>query len=196
MAGLFDQLSPRLSRISCWRMGILSMVREISRTSHGNGLRRYIVPSFPIRTSMKPLGCSLRRKAERASGSVSVSTTTSRSARSSNRSVNRAICSMYRGSAGLSAKTTTGLFTQINSSKFSTLLPKRTVLSARSELCPVDCANSAVGKKPAKTKENSTLNLFPMWLDIGRDRGIAKRYLVKVRENFSFNRFYRFGDAG
>ena len=48
----------RLSRISCWRSGILSMDRVISRTDHGKGLRRYTLPSLPISTSMKPRGRS------------------------------------------------------------------------------------------------------------------------------------------
>ena len=37
------------SRISCRRIGILSICRDSSRTSHGKGLRSFTPPSFPMR---------------------------------------------------------------------------------------------------------------------------------------------------
>ena len=66
------------SRISRLRMGILSILRLISRTSHGKGLRILTAPSLPMSTSMNPRGRSLRRSCDIFSGSVSAITTTSR----------------------------------------------------------------------------------------------------------------------
>jgi hypothetical protein len=61
---------PWLSRISCCRMGILSMDAEISRTFQGKGLRKYGLPSLPITTSIKPRGRSCSRSGD--GGGISV----------------------------------------------------------------------------------------------------------------------------
>lgn len=105
----------RRSRISCWRVGSLSMEREISRTSQGRGLRRYTVPSLPTSTIMKPRGRNLVRSAVFDAGFASDKTITSRSASSSGRASSISICWTNRGSAGLSAKTITKRLTHWNS---------------------------------------------------------------------------------
>ena len=103
---------PRRSRISCWRMGILSITREISRTSQGKGLRSFTPPSLPIRTIMNPRGRSSFRRALSWVGSVSVKITTSRSDNAAISSSSSSICWINRGSAGLSAKTIIGRLSQ------------------------------------------------------------------------------------
>lgn len=105
----------RRSRISCWRVGSLSMEREISRTSQGSGLRRYTVPSLPTSTIMKPRGRYFVRSAVLSVGLASDNTITSRSASSSGKASSISICCTNRGSAGLSAKTTTNRLTHWNS---------------------------------------------------------------------------------
>lgn len=119
----------RRSRISCWRVGNLSMEREISRTSQGRGLRRYTVPSLPTSTIMKPRGRNLVRKAVSRAGLASDKTMTSRSASSSGRASNISICWTNRGSAGLSAKTITSRLIHWNSVK-STPSESKKMLSA------------------------------------------------------------------
>ena len=66
------------SRISRCRIDILSMLRVISRTFQGNGLRSSIFPSLSTSTNMNPRGRILSLSGERAAGSVSVSTIPSR----------------------------------------------------------------------------------------------------------------------
>ena len=66
-------------------------------------------------TSWNPRGRSFCRQDERAPGSVSVITTTSRAASASIRPVRYSICSTYRGSAGVSANTTRGRLRQARS---------------------------------------------------------------------------------
>jgi|GEM_PF-6357647 len=115
----------RLSRISCRRVGSLSMERVISRTSQGRGLRRYTVPSLPTSTIMKPLGRNLVRKAVSSAGFASDKTITSRSANSSGRASNISICWTNRGSAGLSAKTITSRLIHWNSAISTPLATKK-----------------------------------------------------------------------
>lgn len=121
----------RPSRISRLRTGILSMVRDSSRTSHGNGLRSLMPPSLPINASINPRGRSFLRSAELAEGAVSTITTTSRSARSSARAASSSICSMKRGSFGLSAKTTIGRASHLKSSRVTASVDSITARSAR-----------------------------------------------------------------
>ena len=104
------------SRISCRLIGILSMAREISRTSQGNGLRNFKAPSLPTMAKTKSRGRNLMRNSDRAEGSVSVITTTSRSTNSPDRAARSSICSRKAGSAGLSAKTTIARACQMKSS--------------------------------------------------------------------------------
>ena len=70
--GQLSLASRFFSRSSRLRKGILSMLRVISRTSHGNGLRSFTPPSLPIIANMKPRGRSFSRNWDFALGSVSV----------------------------------------------------------------------------------------------------------------------------
>lgn len=119
-----------LSRSSCRRIGILSIAREISRTSQGNGLRSFTSPSLPTMASVKPRGRNRMRRADRATGSVSVITTTSRSTNWSTRDVSKAICSRNAGFAGLSAKTMIARACQMKSSRLISSASKTRVGSA------------------------------------------------------------------
>ena len=70
-------------RISCWRIGILSMLRLNSLASQGNGLRNFICPSLPISSTANPRGRNFLRRAVSSAGFASTNTTTSRAANSS-----------------------------------------------------------------------------------------------------------------
>lgn len=116
---------PSCSRISCCRVGHLSMERVISRTVQGAGLRSLTSPSLSISASMKPRGRSFLRRAERSLGAVSSRITTSRSSSSSMSDSRNRSCSTNRGSASASAKTTIGRLTQRNSSSVTSALSTR-----------------------------------------------------------------------
>lgn len=120
----------RLSRSSCNRIGILSIDRVSSRTSHGKGFRSLMSPSLPISVSMKPRGRSFLRNSERSSGEVSVISTTSRSASSPRRASSNSICLLKAGSAGVSANTTTGLATHLNAFRSISAASNMVALSA------------------------------------------------------------------
>src|SRR6056297_1149280 len=159
------QLPPALpSSISRWRAGSLSMERTISRTCHGSGLRRYISPSLPMSTRPKPRGRSFCRQAERDAGSVSVITTTSRVTSASSRSVMYPICSTYRGSAGVSANTTSGRLSQRNSSGATSCA---LTMSGTSPSDAVSCAAAETAAKARKTRANSGFIRSPARQDIG-----------------------------
>ena len=49
-------------------MGILSITRLNSRMSQAKGLRSLILPSLPIKTQLKPLGCKVLRRVDWAFG--------------------------------------------------------------------------------------------------------------------------------
>ena len=97
-------------------MGILSMLREMSRALHGLALRCLTVPSLPIRTKLNPRGRSFWRSADRSAGAVSTITTTSRASKLAASLVSRSNWSRNRGSFSLSANTTTGRLIQMKSS--------------------------------------------------------------------------------
>ncbi len=105
------------SSISRWRMGILSIVRLISRISQGNGLRSFTPPSLPTRTKANPFGRNSVRSVDFAEGSVSVMIKISRSATASFSAAKRSICSINAGSSGLSAKTIKGRARHLKSAK-------------------------------------------------------------------------------
>ena len=90
------------------RADAVDLVRRSRAPRSASGWRWATLPSRSISTTPKPRGRSRWRSGPFASGSVSVSTTTSRSARSSSRASSMRICCTKRGSSGLSAKTTSG----------------------------------------------------------------------------------------
>lgn len=152
--------SPRRSLISCWRMGILSMTRPSSRTSQGKGLRSFTPPSLPMSTIMKPRGRSSVRRSDFAAGSVSVRTTTSRSRSASICSSSSEICSMNRGSAGLSAKTITGRFVQRKLSIGAGSVKKTGASSVTSSVDAVDPKRAAkTTAKPWRTEVLMSANI-------------------------------------
>jgi len=95
------------SMISCRRSGKRSITALISRTVRGAGRRCLISPSLPMNASMKPRGRSRWRSGLFDERSVSVITTTSRSNRSSARSLISRIWRSKAGSFGVSASTAT-----------------------------------------------------------------------------------------
>jgi hypothetical protein len=120
----------RLSRTSCWRNGVLSMFREISRTSQGAGIRMDVLPSLSMIASMNARGRSDIRSADLAAGSVSMITTTSRSANASGRAASSSICCTNCGSSGLCANTTIGRPIQTKSAGSISVALKMWVRSA------------------------------------------------------------------
>jgi hypothetical protein len=152
------------SRISRWRIGILSMLRLISRTSHGKGLRNSITPSLPTSTSINPRGRILSLSAAPSLGFVSVNTTTSRSRNSSGRASSSSSCSINAGSSRLSAKTTTGRFFHRNSLKSAISAGRNSIsCGAVSSVC----AASEVAKNPAITSGIMGFIKAPVLTDIG-----------------------------
>ena len=126
------------SSISCRRNGNLSIAATISRTSHGSGLRMTGLRSFSISTRLNPRGRSFCRMADFAAGSVSTITITSRwSSAGRSRSIS-CIWRMKVGSAGLSAKTTTGRRRNISSSS-------TTSAAAIGPTAGVSCAAGSTG---------------------------------------------------
>jgi hypothetical protein len=166
------------SSTSCSRSGILSMVRLISRTLHGPGLRNSTSPSLPMITNMNPRGRRRRRKSLRASGSVSVTTITSRSANSSGRAESISICWRNRGSSGLSAKTTTGRASQIKSSISSEAASKAIDLSSfhktGADVTSASCATATVAAKPQEIIAKIRIIELPFIPDIGGGSRKAK----------------------
>lgn len=128
------------SRISCLRIGNLSIDRLSSRTFHGKGLRRMTRPSLLTTVNMKPRGRSLVRISVRSAGAVSTITTTSRFVSSFIRSLKSSICSRYAGSSGASAKTMTGRAIHLNASR-STSRASKIVSGASSQ---IDTAEGSV----------------------------------------------------
>jgi hypothetical protein len=166
------------SLTSCSRSGIPSMVRLISRTFHGPGLRNSISPSLPMITNINPRGRRRRRKSPRASGSVSVTTMTSRSANSSGRADSMSICWRNRGSSGLSAKTTTGRASQMKSSISSEAASKTIDLSSfhkmEEDVTSVSCATATLAAKPHEIIAKIRIIEFPFISDIGGGSRKAK----------------------
>lgn len=185
---MLDYRAARRSSISCWRRGILSIEREISRTSQGAGLRNSTSPSLPMITNMNPRGRNRIRSGLSVAGEVSVRMITSRSARSSARSRNRSSCWRNRGSLGLSAKTTTGRASQINSSTSKAVASKTAVLSASHNSAVVGAVSSWAVAAPAKQAKASAAKnriiLLPFKTDIGSPRQKAKA----KADIFIFNR--------
>ncbi len=123
---------PPLQRNSCWRSGILSMARQISRPSNGCGLRCAMRPSLSISTSINRRGRSASRIGVSAAGSVSTMMITSRAANAADSSARKAICSANIGSFGLLAKTMTGRAIYCSAGR-STSLASNTVVRAASQ---------------------------------------------------------------
>ena len=167
----------RLSRISCWRIGILSIVREISRTVHGEGLRSLTPPSLPISTKPKPRGCNAWRRADRASGSVSTRTMTSRSTRPSSSSSIRSICCTKAGSYGLSANTISGRCVHLNSAR-SAVRPSRITASVISVSCAHTCG--AVTDNNIANKAASRVMAPPVAVEIGAMSPITKLFSAEM----------------
>ena len=153
----------RLSMISCCRMGILSMVRDNSRTSQGAGLRKAVRPSLPINVSINARGRKAVRNALGFCGSVSVIMITSRSAISSIRSVSRSICSMNAGSSGLWAKTTRGLACQMKSDGVMSAASKIWVRSSVQE-----SSTASADTAEAKLATRALIKMRFMTFNIGR----------------------------
>lgn len=182
----------RLSRTSCWRIGILSMTRESSRTLHGKGLRSFTPPSLPISTIINPRGRNLVRKAVSADGSVSVSTTTSRSIRSSGNAFNSSSCWMYRGSFGLSAKIRIGRLSQRYVSTSAVAPSKMNVSSG------VASSVFATAEWPiniGKTRAKQNRFMVPIGSNIGRIWPIAMGCLAAITKNLTFDPMALLGRA-
>jgi hypothetical protein len=176
------------SSTSCSRSGILSMVRLISRTLHGSGLRNSTSPSLPIITNMNPRGRSCTRKSLRAAGSVSVRMITSLSASSSDRAESSSICWLNRGSLGLSAKTTTGRANQIKSSIFTEVASKAVDLllshMTGADDMTVSCATAVLAAKPQEIKAKIRNIVLPFLSDIGEETRKAKSNSLLIRNKF------------
>mmetsp|Transcript_23956 Transcript_23956/g.43718 ORF Transcript_23956/g.43718 Transcript_23956/m.43718 type:complete len:213 (+) Transcript_23956:975-1613(+) len=168
----------RRSRISCWRSGCLSMEAESSRTVQGAGLRRYTTPSFSTKASIKPRGRSCLRRADLAAGSVSVSTTTSRSINASGKASISSSCCRKRGSRSVSANTTSTRFFQryslrsvfkpdcINSGVFSATVS--TVAVASFSAGSAVCAKALVAaRNPVRTRVKRWVIVSPVETNIG-----------------------------
>ncbi len=166
------------SMISCRRMGILSICRVNSRTSQGNGLRSFTPPSLPISVSMNPRGRSLVLRAERAVGSVSVMSTTSRSTNSSARAARSSSWRWKAGSFSLSAKMTTGRAVHLKVSRSISPASNTTDLSA----CHASSGSGAVlsvaravpasitsGRKAKRFKAVGVMSASPFPLNICRN---------------------------
>ncbi len=167
----------RLSRISCWRIGILSIVREISRTVHGDGLRSLMPPSLPISTKPKPRGCNAWRRVDRASGSVSTRTITSRSTRPSSSSSISSIWRTKAGSYGLSANTINGRCVHLNSAR-SAVRPSRITASVISVSCAQACG--AVTDNNIANTAASRVMAPPVALEIGAMSPITKLFSAEM----------------
>ncbi len=153
----------RRSRISRSRRGVLSMERPISRTLHGDGLRSLTTPSLSTNTIWKPRGRSCDRIGDLAEGSVSVSTTTSRSRMAASPSTSMSICCWNRGSAGVSANTTMGRLTHKNS--LSSLSPAGRTNSSSAGAAP-SAAIAASGNSAEKTRASVRVMGPPVRLNI------------------------------
>lgn len=173
----------RRSRISRSRSGVLSMDRPISRTLHGLGLRSFTTPSLSTNTIWNPRGRSFDRIGDRANGSVSVSTITSRSRIASSPSSNMSICCWNRGSAGVSAKTMMGRLTHRNSLR--SLSPAGRTNSSSAGADP-SAAKAASGNSAEKTKASVRVMGPPARMNIAPVRVNATGDLNK---RFKFLRF-------
>ena len=146
--------------ISRCRMGILSITRLNSRMSQAKGLRSLILPSLPIKTQLKPLGCKVLRRLDWALGSVSTTIMTSRSCNTAISACKSAICWVKVGSSGLSANTTQGRATQMTSDSSTSLASKIWVGSERqmSKVSPAK-TGGAMARSPSH-KWNTLLNMI------------------------------------
>ncbi len=167
----------RRSRISRSRKGVLSIERPISRTLHGEGLRSLTTPSLSTKTIWNPRGRSLDRIADRADGSVSVNTTTSRSRIASSPSSNMSICCWNRGSAGVSAKTTMGRWVHMKS--LNSLSPTGRTYSSSAGAVP-SAAMAASGISAEKTRASVLFMGPPVPLNIASARANATGDLHKT----------------
>lgn len=170
----------RRSLSSCWRMGILSMVWDSSRTVQGTGLRSLMPPSLPISTMPNPLGRSVRRMSDLASGSVSTSTTTSRSSNAGRSAFSRSICRIKAGSAGLSAKTAKGRWVHLNCES-SAVFPSRMMASVMS----VSCAETAglVSDNNIMKMAASRVMAPPVALEIGAMPPNSKLFSAEMSQD-------------
>ncbi len=176
----------RRSSISCWRNGILSMEREISRMLHGDGLRKATLPSLATSAIMYPRGRSSSRRSDRASGSVSVKTITSRSASSSKPPSSRSICWRNRGSLGVSAKTTRGRAIHCRSANVTSAASKTCAWSSSQRSNTVaSWANRPVAPKKTAAAATCIFNNFIIHSDIEAGSGKAKGQVPLVTNNFS-----------
>ncbi len=153
----------RRSRISRSRRGVLSIERPISRTLQGLGLRSLTTPSLSTNTIWNPRGRSCARIGDRADGSVSVRTTTSRSRIASSPSSSMSICCWNRGSAGVSAKTTMGRLTHRYS--LNSLSPAGRTKSSPAGADP-SAAKAASGNSAEKTRASVRVMRPPVRLNI------------------------------
>ncbi len=189
--GCGESLQPpsRRSRISRWRRGVLSMDRPISRTLHGDGLRSLTTPSLSTNTIWNPRGRNCDRIGDRAAGSVSINTTTSRSRMAASPSTSMSICCWKRGSAGVSAKTTMGRLTQRNS--LSSLSPAGRTNSSSAGADP-SAAIAASGNSAEKTRASVRVMGPPVALNIAPAPTNATG---EMRQTFKISRLIAAGSA-
>lgn len=167
--------TPLRSRISCWRNGILSIEREISRTSQGAGLRSLIWPSLPTMASINARGRNRVRKSLRASGSVSVIKITSRVASSAASEISKSNWRLNCGSNSDSPNTMIGRAIQRSSSKSTSDASNTCVRSSFQRSTKLSCAAAGPASSAAPIIANKTF----ITKDIGSISGFAKPDLTQ-----------------
>lgn len=185
----------RRALISCWRRGDLSIDLPISRMSQGAGLRNATVPSLSINTSMNPCGRSRSRNVVSAVGSVSVMTMTSRSTSAGMSAPRLSICSMYRGSKGVSAKTTMARARQRKSFKFISDASKNWSGVACHSSGVTDCAAAGMPAKAMNMNVKLARRTGFMPINIGSEPTVSKGADTLGANNFSIKPLVRLEDA-
>ena len=185
----------RRSSISNWRRGVLSITRDISRIFQGCGLRNATRPSLSTSTSPKPRGRRLLRRSERDAVFVSVTITTSRSAKAARSVLNNSICFWYKGSNSLSAKTIRVLACQTKSFKFMSYPSKSWLRSmfqrSRTLFLTASWAVTENAENISKMKAVVDKNLFFIPLNIGCIFSMAKGVNAFGINNFIFKPLVR-----
>ena len=156
------------ARISCWRMGILSMLRLNSLASQGNGLRNFICPSLPISSTANPRGRNFLRRAVSSAGFASTNTTTSRAANSSAPWCKDFIWVWKFTSKSVFAKTITGRFTHKYPSIVVSYVTSTKMVSRLS-------APPKLGSAATQIAAINDFMMTPFKFDIGLLKAFAKR---------------------
>ena len=187
----------RRSSISNWRSGVLSIARDISRMSHGCGLRSATRPSLSTRTSPNPRGRNALRKSDRLCPSESMTITTSRSASAARSVSSNSICRWNSGSFGVSANTIKTRACQIKSFKFISDPSKCTLGSvdqrSRTLTASASWAEPVEPVAARKTTVMADRNLFFIDVNIGCVSPMAKGFHPIVGNNFTFKPLVRKG---